>query len=244
MNPPLLRFPRLEPATLLRRRNRFVAEVFLADGSCADAHVANTGRLPELMIAGRECLLRPAAPREGRRTPWSLCLVRSSPPRSRWISLETPLANRLFEAAVGEGRFPELSGERVLRREQTHGSSRFDFLLADGGGRERLVEVKSANLFVGGEALFPDAPTERGRKHLLELARHSRRGNRSALVFVAMGGEAERLRPNVATDPAFASALAEARDAGVMLLAASFRFTPRDARFERLIPVVLAGGGV
>ncbi len=235
---PLLEpFPPFEDAVLVSRRNRFVAEVRLADGREALAHVANTGRLPELMVPGRRVLLRPAADGSARRTPYSLALIESPPPRPRWLALETPLANRLFARLVDERLLAELSGESVVRAEVAHGRSRFDFLLADARGGQRLVEVKSANLFVDGEARFPDAPTERGRKHLDELSEHARAGHRAAVVFVLMGGRASRLRPNAATDPLFARALAGAAEAGVLLLAARLGFSRRGVVFEASVPV-------
>lgn len=233
----LHRFGPLVAGTLLRRRNRFVADVALDAGARAAAHLPNTGRLPELMVPGRRVLLRAAPEGSERATPFTLALVESPPPRPCWISLETPLANRLFAAALGAGLLPALAGERVVRAEQTVGASRFDFLLVDAGGRERLVEVKSANLFVDGEARFPDAPTERGRKHLTELAEHARRGGRAAVAFVLMGGRASVVRPNLATDPEFARLLGRAREAGVVLLGLRFRFDPSGARFDAVVPV-------
>ena len=225
----------LVPATLVARRNRFVAELVRGDGSTLLAHVANTGRLPRLMEKGREVRFRKSRP--GLATDGSLALVRCGTSERRWISLETPLANRVFPELLRARAFPELLGERVVAAEHTVGDSRFDFLLADAAGRERLVEVKSANLFEKGDALWPDAPSERGRKHLEHLRRHAKRGGRAALVFVLMGGKAARLRPAREIDPEFAALLLRAERDGVLLLAAQLRFTPRGAEFERSIPV-------
>lgn len=236
--PLLLRFPPLAGGTLVRRRNRFVAEVRLDDDAVVDVHLPNTGRLPELMVPGRRVRLRPAAGGGARRTRWSLALVESPAAGRRWIGLETPLANRLFGEIASRGLVAPLAGERPLAAEHRVGRSRFDFLLADGQGRERLVEVKSVNLFVDGEARFPDAPTERGRRHVDELASHAAAGGRAAVVFVLMGGEARRVVPNVSTDPGFGRSLAAARAAGVVLAAVRLRFTTRGVAFDGEIPVV------
>lgn len=191
------------------------------------------GRLRELLRPGVALLLEPSRdPR--RRTRFTAVLVRH---RGRWVSLIPALANRVFESAL-ERRAPGLPVARVVRREVPVGRSRIDFEVQGPRGRA-LVEVKSATLVVGGRALFPDAPTSRGTRHLRELGAHCREGGRALVVFVVQRGGASSLSPHAANDPAFADALREARRAGVGLLAFTCRVTRRGVRLDRPIPVVL-----
>ncbi len=147
------------------------------------------------------------------------------------------LANRIVESALARGA-PGLRGLRLSRREVPLGRSRIDFEVEDRRGRA-LVEVKSATLVVGGLALFPDAPTLRGARHLRELTAHVRAGGRGSVVFVVQRNDARTLSPHVENDPAFAEALRGARRAGVGVLAFVCEVTPRGIRLDRRIPVVL-----
>jgi sugar fermentation stimulation protein A len=153
------------------------------------------------------------------------------------VSLVPTLANRLFEHAIARGTVPGLRGAQVIRREVAHGRSRFDFLLRH-RGRPVLVEVKSVGLVERGRALFPDAPTARGARHLRELAAHARRGGAALLAFVVQRPDAVSVHPHRHLDPAFAEALVEARRAGVRLLGLACRLDTRRARIVGRLPVV------
>ena len=191
------------------------------------------GRLIGLLRPGTPLLL---APRPGphRKTRYDLVLARSG---GRWLSLVPALANRIFESALRADRVPGLRGARVLAREVAHGRSRFDLLLEHRGHRV-LVEVKSAGGLVrGGRALFPDAPTERGRRHLRELAAIARAGGHALAAFVVQRPEVRAFAPNRPLDPAFADALDEAAAAGVRLLAYACAVSPRGCRLLRRIRI-------
>lgn len=226
-------FETLLPATFLERPNRFLV---LARMGRRRVRVASRdpGRLRELLLPGAELLVAPAAG-PGRRTAYTLMLVRHG---RRWISLVPALANRILESALARGGVPGLEGARVLRREVRRGRSRFDLLLARRGSSV-LTEVKSVTLVTRGRALFPDAPTARGTRHLRELTEVRRRGGASAVVFVVQRPDARSLSPHADMDPAFARALAEAARAGVRLLAYTCRVSPAGVTLERRIPVVL-----
>jgi sugar fermentation stimulation protein A len=155
-----------------------------------------------------------------------------------WVSLVPVLANRIFEAALARGGVPGFRGARVVAREVTRGGSRLDFLLEQ--RREPLlVEVKSATLVEGGRALFPDAPTTRGTRHLTELTAAERSGTRAAVVFLVQRSDARLLAPHAGNDPAFAAALRTAARAGVGIHAYSCRITRRGASLMGRIPVRL-----
>ncbi len=222
----------LVPARFVSRPNRFV---IVARIGRATVRVASRdpGRLRELLIPGVTLLLAPSTdPR--RRTAFTAVLVRKG---RRWVSLVPALANAVFAAAVEAGRAPGLRGASIRGREVTRGQSRFDFVLRH-RGREWLTEVKSASLLEGGQALFPDAPTTRGTRHVRELTAHARAGGRALVVFVVQCGGAQCLSPHAGHDPDFARALVDAHRAGVRVLAYACRVSPRGIAITRRIPVV------
>lgn len=225
-------------ARFVARPNRFVILARRGD-RVVRAASRDPGRLQELLTVGASLRLAPARAGSRRRTRYTVALVR----RGRvWVSLVPALANDVLAAALARGGAPGLSHLRVAAREVRRGGSRFDLLLR-GRGVTLLVEVKSATLVEDGLALFPDAPTVRGARHLRELTAHVRRGGRAAAVFVVQRKDASALSPNPRTDPAFALALSQARRAGVRLLAYTCRVGPRGVRLLRRIPVRTRGPG-
>jgi sugar fermentation stimulation protein A len=230
--PPDLEFYSLMPASFCTRPNRFVIRARVG-GRVVRAACRDPGRLRELLRPGVPLLLEPSRD-PSRRTRFTAVLVRQ---RGRWISLVPAFANRVFESALTR-RAPGLPAARVIRREVPRGRSRLDFEI-EGSRGNVLVEVKSATLVVAGRALFPDAPTARGTRHVRELSAHCGEGGRALVVFVIQRGGASSLSPHAANDPAFAEALRAARRAGVGLLAFGCRVTRRGIRLDRPIPVVL-----
>jgi len=185
------------------------------------AHLADPGRLRELLVPGRRIWLR-HVPTPTRTTEWSAALV-ESPDGSGLISLDSTLPNRLIGRALERGALEELRGWRLERGEHTVGHSRFDFLLhrrrGGRGPRPMLLEVKSVTLVEDRVGLFPDAVTARGARHVRELTALRRGGDwATTVLFVLQRPDADRIMPDAAIDPAFARALADARRAGVRLL--------------------------
>lgn len=219
--------------TFLDRPNRFLAVVEL-DGVRVEAHVPDPGRLEELLRPRARVRLRPAlAP--GRRTAWDMIGVRS--PRG-WVNIDSRLPNLLFAEAVREGRLAEFGRACDITPEYPFVRSRFDFRL-DCGGAPCLVEVKGCTLVMGGVALFPDAPTLRGARHVEELAKAVSEGWRACAVFVVKHPGARQFSPHEATDPLFASALRRAAAAGVEVLAYLAPWRGRSIRLEKSLPVAL-----
>jgi sugar fermentation stimulation protein A len=221
----------LTDASLIKRRNRFVAEVRLADGRETIAHVPNTGRMGELMVPGAALRLS-FNPAPNRKTDYTLLAVSY---RDHWVCIDATMANRLaYEYFAAR---PEV---KDLRREVTRGDSRFD-LAGRFNGRPGAVEVKSVNLVVkrGGRdcACFPDAPTARGRKHLRGLIDGVRAGYADGLCFVVQREDAVCVVPNGATDPAFAALLQEGISAGLRVTALRCRVTPDDIAITGELPV-------
>ena len=225
-----MRLPQLVPGVFLQRDNRFRATVSV-EGTPTRAHVPTSGRMAELLVPGRAIWLSPQS-RPGRKTPYDLVLVEHE---GGLVSIDARLPNALMAEHLGqtgwEGR-PLCS----LTREVTLGASRIDMLLEDAAGVVWL-EVKSVTLVVDGWALFPDAPTTRGTRHLEELIAVAQRGERAAAAFVAQRSDARRFAPHVAADPAFATTLARAQQAGVMLRAYGCDLSMQEIRIARRIPI-------
>ena len=208
-------YPNVIPAVFLERPNRFIARVELG-GKTETVHVKNTGRCRELLRSGAEVwLTEPGAP--GRKTRYDLIAVRKDTGLLFNIDSQAPnavagewLAAKGFDRVVPEYRF---------------GDSRIDFYMEKSGERY-LMEVKGCTLEIGGVGYFPDAPTERGAKHLRELIRAKEEGWHAALAFVIQTEGVTEVRPNEATDPAFAEAFFAAKRAGVELLFLPCRVTP------------------
>lgn len=181
------------------------------------AHLADPGRLKELLLPGARMGLRPEAPSPTRRTRWTALLV-EDPDQTGWVSLNTTMPNRLVRAALAEGALPEFDGWTLAGWEVGYGKSRLDFLLADPAGRSLYIEAKSVTLVQDGVALFPDAVTARGARHLEELMRAREEGHEAAVLFVLQRPDARRIVAARSIDPVFADTLARAEAAGVRVL--------------------------
>ena len=223
----------LVEARFIRRLNRFAA---LVDLDCREVmvHVANTGRMTELLTPDRPVLLRPAS-KPGRKTAFDLMLVDLG---FALCSTDSRLPPQLVEEAFLEGKLPPFAGYHQSRREVTFEESRFDLMLSGEAGI-CYVETKSVNLVEDSVALFPDAPTERGVKHLGTLVKALEAGHRAAAFFVIQRPDAEAFRPHRTADPAFAKALRDAVAHGVEVYAFNCRVTRREIVINRRIPVRL-----
>ena len=223
----------LVPGHFIHRVNRFAALVRV-DGREERVHVRNSGRLGELLRPNRPVFLEPAAGK-GRRTRFTLALVRLP---GGYVSADAHLPNALIEAGLRRGVVPGCRGFELVRREPAMGRKRADFLLTR-AGRPCLVEVKSVTLIEAGTAVFPDAPTARGRAHLNHLIAARRQGMEAVVLFVIQRADAVAFAPNRRTDPAFAAALGRAVRVGVRVRAVTCRVTRREVRLGRCVPVRL-----
>ncbi|MCC6158213.1 MAG: DNA/RNA nuclease SfsA [Deltaproteobacteria bacterium] len=228
--------PPLVAAVYCERPNRFTARVRVGEAA-VDAHLANPGRMAELLVPGARCYVRHRPDRIGR-LQWDACLIRH---RGVWVGLQSHLANDLVEEALRRGAVPSLSEYDVDRREVPHGDGRFDFALRHRRRSERLMllEVKSCTLVEGRRGLFPDAPTTRGARHVREATRFVQAGGEAAILFCVGRPDADTVSPNRETDPDFGSALDGASAAGVRLLAVRCSVSPTRMTVRDEIPVVL-----
>ncbi len=192
------------------RPNRFVAHVEM-DGAVQVVHVKNTGRCRELLPAGAKVWCQESA-NPNRKTKYDLITVQKG---DRLINMDSQAPN----AAVGEWlRSGGLGPVESIKAEAYEGDSRFDFSFTK-DGRKCFLEVKGVTLENDGVCAFPDAPTERGAKHLKGLTRLAKEGYGAYVLFVIQMADVKYLHPNDATDPAFGSALREAAENGVQVLA-------------------------
>lgn len=217
----------LLPGTLLRRYQRFLADVRLDDGREITAHCPNSGTMRTCSDPGSPVLLSPSDnPR--RRLGHTLELVWAG---EAWVGVNTMTPNRVVAEAVARGAIPPLAGYPMLRREVRYGDgdrSRIDLLLSDpsGGRPDAYVEVKNTTLRDGPFAEFPDAVTARGRKHLEDLEGVVAAGHRGVILFFVGRSDCARFRPADPVDPDYGRALRRAAAAGVEALAWGFAFEP------------------
>ena len=227
-------------AIFLARPNRFIARVKL-DGREETVHVKNTGRCRELLVPGCTVYLEGSADRR-RKTKYDLVAAEKVRPGQSplLVNMDAQAPNRVFGEwmAAGRGEALGLPKPALLRPETVWGNSRFDFYweLPD---RRGFVEVKGCTLEDNGLALFPDAPTERGVKHLRELTACRQAGYEAAVCFVIQMAGMTAFSPNDATHPEFGAALREAHRAGVRVLAVECSLTPDSLTMTGPVPVRL-----
>lgn len=232
-----MRLPPLLEGRLVERRNRFVAAVDLG-GETVEAHCPNTGSMLGCKDPGSRVWLS-RAENPARKLAWTWELVESEP--GVLVGLHTGRANALVEEAIVAGRLPELASYPALRREVRYGleNSRIDLLLEGPGLPPCYVEVKNVTAAVaGGRGFFPDAVTERGARHLREMAEMVRLGARAVLVFCVQRGDVAEVRPADHIDPAYGRALREALAAGVEAVALGAQPRPEEIVLGRRLPVV------
>lgn len=231
-----MKLPPLLPGRLVRRYKRFLADVELEDGSLVTAHCPNSGSMLGCNLPGSPVMLSLSAnPNRKLAHTWELVQVDGF-----WVGLNTMLPNRLAEEAILSGTIAELQSYAGLRREVAYGSerSRIDILLEGDQGR-CFVEVKNVTLVEQGLALFPDAVTERGQKHLRELMEVVRNGDRGVILFTVQRGDGAAVAPADRIDPAYGCLLREAVDQGVEALAYRALVTPEVIRLTERLTVRL-----
>lgn len=218
-----MKYANIVSGRFILRRNRFIAEVEV-NGKTEVVHVKNTGRCRELLSPGVEVFLE-KSDNPARKTLYDLIAVRKKRPGKMplLINMDSQIPNAAaLEWLKNSDMF---SADAVFRREVTHNNSRFDIFIED-AGRKVFVEVKGVTLEQDGIAMFPDAPTERGVKHLTELSECVRQGFEAYVFFVIQMKEISCFKPHDAMHPEFGNALRNAVQAGVKILALDSIVTP------------------
>ena len=229
--------PPLEEGVLLRRYKRFLADVALPDGSTLVAHCTNTGRMTGCSAPGSAVLLA-RSDNPNRKLSHTLILIKVG--RS-WVSVDTMLPNRVVADALRRRRIPELAAYDSVATEVPYGAqnrSRIDVLLTDSAGRlpPCYVEVKNVTMKSDDHAIFPDAVSERGLKHLSELSREVRRGHRAVLLPFVARGDCRAFDAAHEVDPAWTAGLSRAVAAGVELMPWRARVSRRGVTLGSQLP--------
>ncbi len=223
----------LLPGRLVRRYQRFLADVEMSDGSLVTAHTPNTGSMRQCALPGAEVLLSISDnPKRKLRYSWELVKV-----NGHWVDINTHRANRVVEEALRAGQLKGLAGYSV-RAEFPYAGSRIDFML-EKPGEQVLLEVKNVTLCCqANTACFPDAVTDRGQKHLRDLMQAIKQGWRTMILFLVQRGEANAFAPCDEIDPAYGRLLRKAADVGVEINAWKTYVSPTNCRIGEKLPVL------
>lgn len=225
-----MQYPDMKPGIFLSRPNRFIAHVKI-DGQEEIVHVKNTGRCRELLCPGTQVWCQKAS-NPNRKTKYDLITVHKG---NRLINMDSQAPNIAAKEWLLAGGLGPVEN---VRAETTHGDSRFDFSFTS-HGKQCFLEVKGVTLENDGVCAFPDAPTERGAKHLKGLQRCAEDGFGSYVLFVIQMSDVQYLHPNDGTDPQFGKALREAAVAGVQVLAVDCIITEDSMTIGQFVPVQL-----
>lgn len=228
-----MKYGTVVPGRFLARPNRFIAHVEL-DGQTQVCHVKNTGRCRELLVPGARVYLEDFGPDTKRKTRYDLIAVEKG---SLLINMDSQAPNKAVEEFLRAGGLWD--SPTLVRPETKWGNSRFDFYLEQ-GERKAFLEVKGVTLEQEGLALFPDAPTQRGVKHLEELTAAAAAGFEAYVLFLIQMKGVHTFRPNWELHPQFGQALVQAAQAGVNVLAYDCRVTPSTMVLDAPVPVNLS----
>jgi sugar fermentation stimulation protein A len=225
----------LLPAVLIRRYKRFLADVELEDGKVMTVHCPNSGSMLGCNTPGSRVMLS-RSDNVKRKHSHTLEMVKAG---GHWVGVNTGLTNRLVAEALGRGIISEFGPIDHMQREvKTSSHTRLDFFLQS-GGRKIYMEVKNCSLVENGVAMFPDAITTRGTKHLLELLALKRAGAEAAVLFCVQRQDGHCFAPAAHIDPHYAETLAMVRAAGVMVLAYAARVSPRGVKIISSLPMAI-----
>ncbi len=202
-----MKYREIVEGVFIDRPNRFIAHVDVND-TVETVHVKNTGRCRELLVPGAAVRLE-VSDNPKRKTKYDLVMVHKQ--GLGWVNMDSQAPNKVVAEWLATGDYD------LVKSEYTYGKSRIDFYM-EKNGEKYLLEVKGCTLEVDGIGYFPDAPTERGVKHLHELEQAQQAGYRCAVAFVVQMEGVTEVRPNISTQPEFGTALAEAKAAGVRVL--------------------------
>lgn len=227
--------PALLEGRLIKRYKRFLADVELGDGSILTAHCPNSGSMKGCAVPGSRVFLSRSENKNRKHAcTWELAEIDGV-----MVGLNTGLPNKLVHEAIANGTIKELQGYTAIRPEVPYGEhSRIDLLLESETGR-CFVEVKNVTLVEGSKALFPDSVTTRGQKHLHELMRVVREGDRGIIFFTVQRSDGHSVSPADMIDPEYGRLLRLALDSGVEALAYRALVTEQEVRLTERLPVLL-----
>ncbi len=228
-----MQYTSVKSAEFIKRPNRFIAHVKI-DNREEIVHVKNTGRCKEILKEGTKVILEQSE-NKNRKTKYSIIAANKG---NMLINIDSQVPNKVVYDGVLEGKIKELSNIGALRREVVYGNSRFD-LYFEKDRRKGFIEVKGVTLEERGIALFPDAPTERGSKHIYEMIKAVDEGYLGYLFFLIQMNKISYFTPNTERDPKFAAALKTAKEKGVNILAYDSIISENEIKIGKPIKVCL-----
>ncbi|MGE0021249.1 MAG: DNA/RNA nuclease SfsA [Draconibacterium sp.] len=219
---------------LIKRYKRFLADVKLDTGETVVAHCTNSGSMKSSIETGAEVYLSPAAdPARKTRFTWEMIKINGD-----WVGINTANPNKLAFEAISAGKIHGLTGYTKVAREVSFGDSRFD-IYAENETEKCFVEVKNVTMKEGKFALFPDAVTTRGQKHLNTLVEVKAAGMRAVMLYVIQRMDVDVFGAAVNIDPDYSEMLIKAAESGVEIIAMQAKVTPDSIEFVRKLPVQL-----
>ena len=230
--------PALIPATLIKRYKRFLADVELSDGRVITVHTPNTGSMMGLSEPGMQVWLRDTQnPTRKYQFSWEM----TEPSVGNLVGVHTGIVNQLVTEAIELNRIPELSDYQSVQQERPYGveKSRIDLLLSATGRRDCYIEIKNVTAIdQSGSAIFPDAITARGQKHLRELMEIVNQGNRAVMFFCIQRQDCHSFRPAYEIDPDYAALLKQAYQHGVEILAYKSTISPESIEITNSVEIL------
>jgi len=223
---------KLVHGTLIKRYKRFLADVRLDDGTEVVAHCTNSGSMKSCLENGAEVYLTPVTdPKRRTKFTWEMIKINGG-----WVGINTANPNKLAFEAISAGLIPDLTGYTNVKREVVFGDSRFD-VYAENETEKCFVEVKNVTLKEGKYALFPDAVTTRGQKHLKTLMEVKATGIRAVMLYIVQRTDVEVFAPARVIDPEYARVLKQAVNAGVEVIVLQVEVTPEGIYLKKKLPV-------
>ena len=217
---------------LIKRYKRFLADVKLDDGSVVTAHCTNSGSMKSCLEDNARVYLTPVNdPKRKTKFTWEMIEI-----NNQWVGINTGNPNLIAYESIKEGLIPELSGYDSVKREVKFGNSRFD-VMAENSKEVCFVEVKNVTYKVGHRALFPDAVTTRGRKHLNTLVEVKESGRRAVMLYIIQRQDVNIFGPAEEIDPEYAKALRNAMNKGVEALAYQVIVSPEEITLGKKLPL-------
>lgn len=226
-----MKYDNILPAKFISRPNRFIAEIEV-EGKCEISHVKNTGRCKELLTPGARVYVQ-KSDNLSRKTKYDLISVYKG---QELINMDSQAPNKVFGEWVSEGRF--INNLSLIKPECKYKNSRFDFYI-EADQRKIFVEIKGVTLEENGVVMFPDAPTERGVKHIRELCECIEDGYEAYIFFIIQMKNCSYFTPNRITHPELADALIEAKKKGVNINALNCIVKPDELKVERFVEIRL-----
>ncbi len=216
---------------LIKRYKRFLADVKLDDGTVVTAHCTNSGTMKTCLEEGAPVYLTPVDdPKRKTKFTWEMIYINDG-----WIGINTSVPNLLAYEAIRDGKIDKLQGYTFVKREVTFGDSRFD-IYAENEREKCFVEVKNVTMKVGEYALFPDAVTTRGRKHLETLMQVKKQGIRAVMLYVIQRMDVKKFGIATIIDPDYARTLKKAFAAGVEIIPVQASVSSESIEITRELP--------